>query len=228
MGSGPLDTPGRALRDSRPRSPSGDPFAEPYRRQEWVQRPPFNSPDTTAFPTGKPPSPVQFDYLNVLVFALVGFAFVFANVFIGSLLRPKRKTEVGLEVYECGEETIGDAWINFDIRYYTVALFFVIFAVEITFLFPWAMVLTEALDVPDIGLWAVAKGALFIVILFFGLITVWAKGDLDWVMSYDGPKYVPTAARRRPSVPSREELSPPEENEGEGHEGDAAAEAASA
>jgi NADH-quinone oxidoreductase subunit A len=171
---------------------------------------------------------VQFDYLNVLVFAAVGFAFVFVNVFIGSLLRPKRKTEVGLEVYECGEETIGDSWINFDIRYYTVALIYVIFAVEITFLFPWAMVLTEALDTPDIGMWAVAKGVLFIVILFFGLIAVWSKGDLDWVLSYDGPEYVPTAERHRDPVPSLDELSPPEEDEDESHETETAAEAASA
>jgi NADH-quinone oxidoreductase subunit A len=171
---------------------------------------------------------VQFDYLNVLVFSVVGFAFVFVNVLIGSVIRPKRKTEVGLEVYECGEETIGDSWVNFDIRYYTVALIYVIFAVEITFLFPWAMVLTEALNTPDIGLWAVAKGALFIVILFFGLIAVWAKGDLDWVLAYDGPEYVPTAARHRDPVPSRDELSPPEENGDESHETETAAEAASA
>ncbi len=156
---------------------------------------------------------MQFDYLNVLVFAGVGLAFVFVNVLIGSILRPKRKTEVGLEVYECGEETIGDTWINFDIRYYTVALIYVIFAVEITFLFPWAMVLSEALHNPDIGMWAVAKGALFVIILFFGLIAVWAKGDLDWVLAYDGPEYVPTSERQGTPIPTMDELSPPEEGE---------------
>ncbi len=79
---------------------------------------------------------MYFDYLNALVFASVGFFFVFINVIIGSIIRPRRKGTQGLEVYECGEETLGDTWIKFDIRYYTVALVYVIFAVEVGFLFP--------------------------------------------------------------------------------------------
>ena len=67
-----------------------------------------------------------------------------AWMMIASVLRPKRTSDVGLETYECGEEVIGDAWIKFDIRYYTVALVYVIFAVEIAFLFPWALVLKAA------------------------------------------------------------------------------------
>lgn len=151
---------------------------------------------------------MHFDYLNVLVFASVGLAFVFANVLVASVIRPQRKTEVGLEVYECGEPTIGDTWIRFDIRYYTVALIYVIFAVEITFLFPWAMVLTEAFEHPRIGFWAVGKGFLFVTILFFGLVAVWVKGDLDWVMTYEGERYVPTARREYKPIPSVEELEP--------------------
>lgn len=227
-GSGSLDTSGQGLLDSPPRPLFGASSRSLTGSWKGSHGPPLNSPFTTASPIGKPPLPVQFDYLNVLVFAVVGFAFVFVNVLIGSVLRPKRKTDVGLEVYECGEETIGDSWINFDIRYYTVALIYVIFAVEITFLFPWAMVFTEALSTPDIGLWALAKGALFIVILFFGLIAVWAKGDLDWVLSYDGPEYVPTAERHREAVPSLDELSPPEGDEDASHETEIAADAASA
>ena len=87
---------------------------------------------------------MYFDYFNVLVFGAVGLIFVFANLIIASVVRPKRKSETGLETYECGEETIGSAWIQFDIRYYTVALVYVIFAVEIAFLFPWALVLRDA------------------------------------------------------------------------------------
>ena len=71
-------------------------------------------------------------------------SFVFINVAVGSLIRPKRNTEEGLEIYECGEPTTGDTWIKFDIRYYTVALVYVVFAVEIAFLFPWAIVLDDA------------------------------------------------------------------------------------
>ena len=134
---------------------------------------------------------MYFDYLNVLLFASVGFVFVYANVLIGSIIRPKRKHSEGLEVYECGEETIGDTWIKFDIRYYTVALVYVIFAVEIAFLFPWAIVLRDAMTDSGVaagtgvGMFAVVEGLLFITILFLGLWYVWAKGDLDWVLAYE-------------------------------------------
>jgi len=161
---------------------------------------------------------MYFDYLNVLVFASVGLLFVFVNVLVGSIIRPKRKTDVGLEVYECGEETIGDTWIQFDIRYYTVALIYVIFAVEITFLFPWAMVMTEAFNNPDIGYYAVGKGVLFVVILFFGLVAVWAKGDLDWVLTYKGEEYVPTSQRQNTDFPTVDELSGGDEGHEEGGE----------
>jgi NADH-quinone oxidoreductase subunit A len=140
---------------------------------------------------------MYFDYLNVLVFASVGLVFVFANLILASILRPKRKTDEGLDTYECGEETIGPAWVQFDIRYYTVALVYVIFAVEIAFLFPWALVLREAFagagaaTGKGIGYFALIEGALFVVILFVGLVYVWAKGDLDWVLSYTGAKYEP-------------------------------------
>jgi len=150
---------------------------------------------------------MYFDYLNVLVFASVGFVFVFANVIVGSLIRPARTTDQGLETYECGEETIGESWIQFDIRYYTVALIYVIFAVEIAFLFPWAMVLKRAIALPGMGWYTVIDGVLFLTILFLGLASVWSKGDLDWVMSYRGTAYVPTAVRKpRSEVPSMEHL----------------------
>ncbi|MCP3920890.1 MAG: NADH-quinone oxidoreductase subunit A [bacterium] len=161
-----------------------------------------------------------FDYVNVLVFASVGFAFVIVNTIVGSLIRPKRATDQGLEVYECGEETIGDTWVQFDIRYYTVALIYVIFAVEITFLFPWAMVLTEAYAIEAIGYWALAKGLLFITILLFGLAAVWIKGDLEWILTYSGPEYVPTQARLRPPVPTVDALTEEPDDAGEGESED--------
>ncbi|MFT7677189.1 MAG: NADH-quinone oxidoreductase subunit A [Planctomycetota bacterium] len=166
---------------------------------------------------------MKFDYLNVLIFTLVGLAFVFANTMIGSILRPKRKTTQGLEVYECGEETIGAAWIQFDIRYYTVALIYVIFAVEITFLFPWAMVFQDALATEAIGLWAVAKGFMFVAILFFGLVAVWAKGDLDWVMSFEDKPFDPEAAPGTHTPPTMGELDPEDAPDASDDEGDEAA-----
>jgi len=181
---------------------------------------------------------MYFDYLNAFVFASVGFVFVFANMVIGSIIRPRRKTKDGLEVYECGETTLGETWVRFDIRYYTVALVYVIFAVEIAFLFPWAIVLEEsfagtgAAEGAGIGLFALIEGVIFIVVLFLGLAYVWAKGDLDWVLHYEGREYTGREdARRR--VPTLEELegaarpgASGEGGESAGAGGEAAAEAA--
>jgi NADH-quinone oxidoreductase subunit A len=158
---------------------------------------------------------MYFDYLNVLVFASVGLVFVFANMLIGALIRPQRTHTEGLETYECGEPTIGDAWIQFDIRYYTVALVYVIFAVEIAFLFPWALVMQESLSGTGaatgtgIGLFHLVEGVAFIVILFFGLAYVWAKGDLDWVLSYEKKKYEPRIPRSHVTIPTLAELEAP-------------------
>ncbi len=155
---------------------------------------------------------MHFDYLTALVFASVGFVFVFANLVIGSIVRPKRKSPLGLEVYECGEETLGETWVKFDIRYYTVALVYVIFAVEIAFLFPWAIVLVDALADRGIaagsgvGIFALVEGVIFIAILFLGLAYVWAKGDLDWVLHYERKEWRAPEARRHPVPPPIEEL----------------------
>ena len=155
---------------------------------------------------------MYFDYLNVLVFSTVGIVFVFVNMILGSIIRPKRKTDAGLEVYECGEETIGEAWVQFDIRYYTVALVYVIFAVEIAFLFPWALVLGDAVRDQGaaagmgVGAFALVEGVLFIVILFLGLAYVWAKGDLDWVLTYSSPHYQPPEKRKKIYLPKVAEI----------------------
>jgi len=150
---------------------------------------------------------MYFDYFILLVFAAVGLAFVFVNLIVASILRPRRTVDEGLEVYECGEPTIGDAWIQFDIRYYTVALVYVIFAVEIAFLFPWAIVVGDSLSDTGvaagkgIGAFAIIEGFVFIAILFLGLAYVWAKGDLDWVLSFKSPAYQPDIADRGAALP---------------------------
>jgi len=156
---------------------------------------------------------MYFDYLNVLVFASVGLVFVFANMIVGLLIRPQRKHPEGRETYECGETTIGESWIQFDIRYYTVALVYLIFAVEIAFLFPWALVMQEAYAGTGaaagagIGLFHLVEGAVFIVVLFFGLAYVWAKGDLDWVLSYRQTKYEPRTPRTGIAIPTLAEIT---------------------
>jgi NADH-quinone oxidoreductase subunit A len=163
---------------------------------------------------------MYYDYLNVLVFASVGVVFVFANLAVASMVRPRRKTDQGLETYECGEETIGDAWIQFDIRYYTVALVYVIFAVEIAFLFPWALVLkdvmadTGAAAGAGIGAFALVEGVIFIAILFLGLAYVWAKGDLDWVLHWKAPHYQPPELRPKVRIPLVKEIQEAKADEG--------------
>ncbi|HET6204247.1 MAG TPA: NADH-quinone oxidoreductase subunit A [Planctomycetota bacterium] len=138
---------------------------------------------------------MYFDYANVLVFLAVGIGFVFVNMALGSLVRPHLPTPEQKAPYECGEEPIGDAWIRFDIRYYTVALVYIVFGVEIAFLFPWAAVLKSAFADERIGGMAFLEGVLFIAILSLGLAYVWAKGDLDWVKGYSAKAYRPVPAR---------------------------------
>ena len=168
-----------------------------------------------------------FDYLNLFIFTAVGAVFVFANMIVASVIRPKRTTDEGLETYECGEETIGDAWVQFDIRYYTVALVYVVFAVEIAFLFPWALVLRDAFEGTGaaagsgVGMFALVEGITFVLILFLGLAYVWAKGDLNWVLSYSGPTYQPKEriARMRPQnvseIEAQRDAAAAEANESE-------------
>jgi NADH-quinone oxidoreductase subunit A len=84
-------------------------------------------------------------------FAAVGFGFLFANLLLGRFLRPKNPNVEKLEIYECGEPTIGSSFVQFDLRFYVVALLFIIFDVEVAFFFPWAVVFGKATELagPD-------------------------------------------------------------------------------
>jgi NADH-quinone oxidoreductase subunit A len=121
---------------------------------------------------------MYFDFLNVAVLLAGGVLFVYVNMIVLSLVRPKNPNALKLSTYECGIEATGSSWIRFDMRFYTLALIFVIFDVEIAFLFPWAAVFRE------LGIIALVEGVLFIVILALGLVYVWAKGDLDWTKAF--------------------------------------------
>jgi NADH-quinone oxidoreductase subunit A len=127
---------------------------------------------------------VEYQLLNVLVFTLFGIVFVVSVVaIIGRLLRPKVTTPAEPakeETYECGEPAVGSSWVRFDIRFYTVALIFLIFDVEVAFLYPWALVF-RALREAKLGLFVFADVFLFLLILGVGFIYCWRKGDLDWV-----------------------------------------------
>src|SRR5262252_9792020 len=80
----------------------------------------------------------------IALFALTGFLFLFANLVVGWLVRPRLPNVEKLEVYECGEPAIGSSFVQFDLRFYVVALLFVIFDVEVAFFFPWATVFGKA------------------------------------------------------------------------------------
>ena len=83
------------------------------------------------------------------LFATVGFVFLFANLLVGRLLRPSNPHVEKLEIYECGEPTIGSSFVQFDLRFYVVALLFIIFDVEVAFFFPWAAVYGGAMQLAD-------------------------------------------------------------------------------
>ena len=89
---------------------------------------------------------------TILVFVAVGIGFLAFNLIVGRLVRPNRPSPEKGDVYECGEEPIGSAWIQFDLRFYGVALLFVVFDVEIAFFFPWAVVFGSANRAADVSL----------------------------------------------------------------------------
>jgi len=117
---------------------------------------------------------VLTEFGKVLIFFIVGVIFVAAGLVFAWLIRPSRPYPGKLATYECGEEPIGDSWIKFNIRFYVIALIFLIFDVEVVFLFPWAVVFQ------GLGLYAFIEMAVFLAILLVGYAYVWVKGDLDW------------------------------------------------
>ncbi|MFO0983220.1 MAG: NADH-quinone oxidoreductase subunit A [Planctomycetota bacterium] len=123
-----------------------------------------------------------FQYQVVLVFLLVGLAMIAGPMLLLAIVRPHRPTREKLLPYECGKDPIGDTRIRFDMRFYTTALIFIVFDVEIAFLFPWARVFKD----PKFKGIALVEGIVFVAILFLGLVYVWVKGDLDWVKTFRG------------------------------------------
>ncbi len=114
------------------------------------------------------------DYVYIGIFAGVGVAFVLVSFILAWVIQPHAPNPTKLSTYECGEETIGPAWVQYNVRYYIFALLFLIFDVEVIFLIPWAVVFKS------LGVLALAEGAVFVGILLFGLAYVWKKGLLRW------------------------------------------------
>jgi NADH-quinone oxidoreductase subunit A len=121
-----------------------------------------------------------FQFANVLVF--FGLAVVLCGLMLGlgSLLRPSNPQPAKLSTYECGEPPSGPAWINFNIRFYLVALVFVIFDVELAFVYPVVAVFKGWMEKGQ-GELAFVELSVFLAILMVGLVYVWIKGDLEWL-----------------------------------------------
>lgn len=120
-----------------------------------------------------------FDFANIAVFVGLALGFVAMVLLLGRLIRP-RIPEINKDIaYECGEKPVGTAWIQFNFRFYLVAIIFVIFDVEVAFMFPVATVFRNWVAQGN-GVLALVEVAIFVLILFVGLIYVWSKGDLKW------------------------------------------------
>ena len=114
------------------------------------------------------------NYLPVLIFITIGLLIGVVPIIIGFILGPHKPDNEKLSPYECGFEAFEDSRMKFDVRYYLVAILFIIFDLEIAFLFPWAVVLD------DIGLFGFVAMAIFLGILIVGFIYEWKKGALEW------------------------------------------------
>ncbi|HPO54799.1 MAG TPA: NADH-quinone oxidoreductase subunit A [Ignavibacteriaceae bacterium] len=119
------------------------------------------------------------EFGKVFAFLILAAVFVVVTVFISKLVRPHRPSKEKLTTYECGENPVGSPWIKFNIRFYVVALIFLIFDVEVVLLIPWAVIYQQ------FGLTGFMVGFLFIIILAIGMAYEWRKGDLEWDRTSD-------------------------------------------
>jgi NADH-quinone oxidoreductase subunit A len=114
------------------------------------------------------------EFGKILIFIILAIIFVVITLFVAKLVRPNRPTTEKLKTYECGENPEGSPWVKFNIRFYVVALIFLIFDVEVVLLFPWALSYKEN------GLYGFAVGIIFLLVLGLGMAYEWRKGDLEW------------------------------------------------
>lgn len=126
------------------------------------------------------------EFGKIFVFLLIAILFVVVALIAAKIIRPARPTHEKLLTYECGENPEGSPWVKFNIRFYVVALIFLIFDVEVVLLIPWALVYQ------DYGFGGFAVGAIFLLLLGLGMAYEWRKGDLEW----DRPKPIPPIIKK--------------------------------
>ncbi len=115
------------------------------------------------------------NYLPVVLLMIIGIAFVTVSLFMSRMLRPSAKTKEKLSTYECAEVPIGDARIHFNIQYYLLVIVFLIFDVEVLFLYPWAV------QFKKLGALGFFEMVIFIEVLVIGLAYAWRKEALEWI-----------------------------------------------
>ena len=145
----------------------------------------------------------------VLLFLIIGAFFALIALSSGQLFRPNNPTKDKLTTYECGEETVLGNWGKFNIRFYLIALVFVLFEVEIIFLFPWSKILTDSqLQAVESNwkIYAFVEGMIFIFILIIGLAYLWKNNFLDWQFNFL-PKDAKQAHIVGNSTPSQQETN---------------------
>jgi NADH-quinone oxidoreductase subunit A len=114
------------------------------------------------------------DFGKIFIFILVAVFFVAIAILFSKLIRPARPTKEKLMTYECGENALGSPWVKFNIRFYVIALIFLIFDVEVVLLFPWALTYKQY------GFAGFVVGIIFLLVLGLGMAYEWRKGDLEW------------------------------------------------
>ena len=121
-----------------------------------------------------------FDFANVFIFIILGLAMTFVIITVSRFLAPRVQDNPDkFTTYECGERPVGSAWILFNFRFYAVALAFLIFDIELAFVFPCVVIFKKWLKL-GVGFLALIEVVVFVVILFLGLIYMWNRGDLKW------------------------------------------------
>lgn len=120
------------------------------------------------------------NYFPILMFVLVGVAVGVLPVAMGFLLAPSKPDPEKLSPYECGFEAFEDARMKFDVRYYLIAILFILFDLEIAFLFPWATIFKDIVATDSIKMFGFVEMIVFVAILVVGYIYAWAKGALEW------------------------------------------------
>lgn len=122
-------------------------------------------------------------YMPIVILIILALAIGLGSLLLGKLIRPDNPNKLKESAYECGEEPVGTAWANFNVRFYVIALIFIIFDVESALMFPVAAVYRKFNEIGAGGTLLVSI-LLFISVLLAGLVYCWKKGDLDWVKSF--------------------------------------------